>query len=96
MDKKEINNILDRALPAFNAKIVSINTNNGILNEEYLEKQKRMFMRETMQFFLDELITTKQEYPENDISDVNMITDFFIIKRKDLLKIKEQINIDDE
>ena len=88
----KINDILDNALPAFNNKTVSINTNNGILNENFIERQKSLFLKETLEYHRDDIIKVKQDYPINDISDVTLTSEFFILPRKEYLKLKELIN----
>lgn len=91
-DKYKINDILDNVMPAFNNKVVSINTNNGILNNNFLERQKSIFLRETLEYHKDSLIKVRQEYPNNDISDVKLTSEFFIIPRSEYLKLKQLIN----
>lgn len=92
-DKTEkMNDILDNALVAYNNKVVSINTNNGILNENFLERQKNIFLKDTLSYHRDTLIKSKQEYPIDDISDVQLTTEFFILKRKDYLELKQLLN----
>jgi hypothetical protein len=87
-----INEILDNALPAFNNKTVSINANNGILNDNFLERQKSLFLKETLQYHRDNIIKVKQGYPIEDISDVTLTSEFFILPRKEYLHLKELIN----
>lgn len=88
----KLNEILDNVLPAFNNKTVSINTNNGILNNNFLERQKSLFLKETLEYHRPLLINVTQDYPENDISEVHLSSEFFIIKRDDYLKLKQLIN----
>ena len=87
-----INEILDNALPAFNNKTISINTNNGVLNDNFLERQKSLFLKETLEYHKDNIIKVKQDYPIDDISDVTLISEFFILPRKEYLQLKELIN----
>lgn len=91
-NKDIINELLDNALPAFNNKTVSINTNNGILNENFLERQKSLFLKETLEYHRNKIIHIKQDYPYNDISDVHLASEFFILPRREYLQIKELLN----
>lgn len=92
INKQEINELLDNALPAFNNKTIPINTNNGILNDNFLERQKSLFLKETLEYHKDNLIKVKQEYPNNDISDVHLSSEFFILPRNEYLQLKELLN----
>jgi len=56
----------------------SINTLNGILNDANLEFAKKSFLNSVMKEQLD-LVKTKQHYPHNDISEVDMTIDFVIM-----------------
>ena len=66
---------------------VNIN-NSGVLNEEMLEKAKRAFVMETVGVWKDELVSAKQGYPVNDISDVTFDIDVVVLKRKDFDTLK--------
>lgn len=94
-NKDKLNELLDNVMPAFNNKTVCINTNNGILNENFLERQKSLFLRDTLEYHRENLIKVRQEYPIDDISDVHLTTEFFIIPRDEYLQIKELINSDE-
>lgn len=59
----------------------SLNTNNGILNKANLEYAKKKFISEVIKDHLD-LVKTKQHYPNNDLSDVDMKLDFVIVDTK--------------
>lgn len=66
----------------------AINVNNGIMNEQVLEKAKRAFLMETMGVWKDDLVKTSQGYPKDDISDVIFDIDVIVLKRKDFEIIK--------
>lgn len=67
----------------------SLNTLNGVLNEDNLQFAKRTMLFDCIREHTD-LVKTKQGYPENDISDVEMEIDCVIMTRykyNKLLKI---------
>jgi|TARA_R110000822_G_scaffold152112_8_gene291366 hypothetical protein len=66
----------------------AINVNNGILNTSVLEKAKRAFIMETVGMWGEELVKTKQGYPQHDISEVTFGIDCVILKRKDFEILK--------
>tara|TARA_R110000822_G_scaffold302649_1_gene426924 strand:- start:12198 stop:12515 length:318 start_codon:yes stop_codon:yes gene_type:complete len=66
----------------------AINVNNGVMNEQVLDKAKRAFLMETVGVWKDDLVKTSQGYPENDISDVVFDIDVVVLKRKDFEMIK--------
>jgi hypothetical protein len=59
----------------------SINTLNGVLNESNLEFAKRTFLFNAVRPYT-EIVSSRQEYPFNDISDVSMVIDIVILDRK--------------
>ena len=65
----------------YNTKTHSLNTNNGILNEDNLKFAKQTLLFDTIREHV-ELVKTKQGYPNNDISDVEMTIDCVVISRK--------------
>ena len=65
----------------YNTKTHSLNTNNGILNEDNLKFAKQTLLFDTIREHI-ELVKTKQHYPQNDISDVDMTIDCVIMSRK--------------
>lgn len=78
----------------YNTKAHSLNTNNGILNEDNLKFAKQTLLFDTIREHV-ELIKTKQHYPHNDISDVEMEIDCVVMSRKryeKLIKIEDSIN----
>tara|TARA_R110000851_G_scaffold315229_5_gene477624 strand:+ start:16671 stop:17006 length:336 start_codon:yes stop_codon:yes gene_type:complete len=93
MSKIEINEveaILEDSIYPVGYKLstaVNIN-NNGILNEQMLEKARRAFVMETVGVWSSELVNTSQGYPKDDISDVTFDIDVVILKRKDFETIK--------
>lgn len=69
----------------------AINLNNsGTMNEQNLEFTKRTMLFDTIREHT-ELVRTKQGYPQNDISDVEMTLDCVIMSRKKYEKIIEII-----
>ncbi|MBV1929631.1 MAG: hypothetical protein KUG81_08995 [Gammaproteobacteria bacterium] len=79
----------ERVYPVMWNGSTSINTNNGILNEEFVIKARRRFLGETVMVWSEELVDTKQHYPHNDISVVDFETDVVILKQKDFKLIQE-------
>jgi len=65
----------------YNKKTHSLNTNNGILNEANLKFAKQTLLFDTIREHID-LVKTKQGYPNNDISDVDMEIDCVVMSRK--------------
>ena len=91
MDKKDILELLDDSFTVYNVAEDAIDTNNGLLNKQYLETRKEKLLTEAITYLTSELVTVKQEYPENNISDVTLTTDFVVIKREDFDAIKQYI-----
>lgn len=71
----------------------AINLNNsGTMNQQNLDFTKRTMLFDVIREHTD-LVKTKQGYPNNDISDVEMEIDCVVISRKkydELIKLKEQ------
>lgn len=65
----------------YNTKTHSLNTNNGILNEANLKFAKQTLLFDAVREHI-KLVKTKQHYPHNDISDVDMTIDCVIISKK--------------
>lgn len=65
----------------YNTKTHSLNTNNGILNEDNLKFAKQTLLFDTIREHV-ELVKTKQGYPHNDISDVDMEINCVVMSRK--------------
>ena len=59
----------------------SLNTLNGILNEDNLQFAKRTMLFDCIREHTD-LVKTKQGYPNNDISDVEMEIDCVVMSRR--------------
>ena len=93
---EEIKEILDNVFECYEVKETSVNTNNGILNEHFLERQKSLFIKEVISEWKDSLVDVKQEYPVDDISEVKLTTDFVIMRSKDYDKLKQLIREDNE
>lgn len=65
-----------------------INVNNGILNDQMLERAKRAFVMETVGVWKDDIVKTAQGYPQDDVSDVIFDIDVVILKRDDFDRLK--------
>lgn len=65
----------------YNITTHSLNTLNGVLNEENLEFAKRTFLFNSLRPHVS-IVKSRQEYPFNDISDVSMVIDVAIVSRK--------------
>lgn len=59
----------------------SLNTLNGVLNEDNLEFAKKTFLFNALRPYTS-IVKARQEYPFNDISDVSMVIDIAIVSRK--------------
>ena len=92
MNNDRIDRILSNVYPCFDKKETSVNTNNGILNEHFLERQKSLFIKGIIGEWTEYLIDVKQEYPKDDISDIELTADFVIMKRDDFDELKQYIN----
>ena len=70
----------------------SINLNNsGTMNQQNLDFAKRTMLFDVIREHTD-LVKTKQGYPNNDISDVEMEIDCVVMSRKkynDLIQLKQ-------
>ena len=89
---EKIKDILeDRVYHVSTQMMTSINVNNGLLNKDMLERAKRSFIGQTVGVWKDELITTQESFPEDDISDVVFDIDVVLLKRKDFKLIKKYI-----
>lgn len=88
----EITTILEESIYPVSYQLKTpINVNNGIMNEQMLERAKRAFVMETVGTWQNELVKTAQGYPVDDISDVIFTIDCVIIKRQDFDKLKELV-----
>lgn len=93
MNKEKVLQILEENIYNINAlHKTAININqSGTLNREKLEREKKRFFMYLTDFFINDIITEKQYYPENDISEVDFNADFVILKKDDYNSIKEYI-----
>jgi hypothetical protein len=76
----------------YDNKIHTINTLNGVLNNTNLEFAKRTMLFDAIRPHT-ELIKTKQGYPKDDLSDVEMTIDCVVMSRKrydKLIKLEEK------
>jgi len=73
----------------YKTKTHSLNTLNGILNEDNLQFAKRTLLMDAIREHTD-LVKTKQHYPHNDIADVDLTLDVVIMSRKQYDKLKEE------
>lgn len=88
MDNKEkALDILDEAFIVHAEETHAINTNNGILNDEYLRYHKKQFLKKAVSYLTEEVVKHKQGFPNNDLSDVTLSTDFVVLTRKDFDKL---------
>lgn len=87
-------NILeDNAYTVHNYREDYINVNNnGILNEELLDKVRRRLLSESISYLAEDLVSKVQHYPEDDISKVEFETDFVVLKRSHFNILKELVN----
>lgn len=73
----------------------AINLNNsGTMNQQNLDFAKRTMLFDVIREHTD-LVKTKQGYPNNDISDVEMEIDCVVMSRKRYDKIIKILNIVD-
>ena len=72
---------MNKDIRVYSKKTHSLNTLNGILNEKNLEFAKQTMLFDAMREHTS-LIKTKQHYPHNDISDVEMELDCVIMSKK--------------
>jgi predicted TIM-barrel enzyme len=88
---EEAKHILEDALLVYSEETHAINTNNGILNEEYLKYHKKQLLKKAISYLTEEVVKHKQSFPQNDLSDVVLTTDFVVLKRKDFDKLVKLI-----
>lgn len=84
-------NILEEAFTVYSQEEHAINTNNGILNEEYLKYHKKALLKKSIGYLAEELVKHRQGFPKDDISDVELKTDFVVLKRKEYDKLMNLI-----
>jgi hypothetical protein len=96
-NKEEMIEILENYFfPVTNEDNTYIDTNNGILNNELVERRKRVFLKESMYYLVEELVNTVQDYPEDNLSKVTFSTDFMVVKRSDFEKLVSLLEDGDE
>lgn len=91
--KEKALSILDEAFIVHAEETHAINTNNGILNDEYLRYHKKQFLKKAISYLTDEVVKHKQSFPTNDLSDVTLSTDFVVLTRKQYDKIIKIIEL---
>lgn len=92
MMKNDIINMLQNNVTVvYGVTNTPINTNNGVLNDRVLRQAKRNFLKNSVADLAEGLIKEKQNYPQNDISDVELTSDFIVMKRKDFDKVFKYI-----
>lgn len=87
---------LDNAHTIYFEEEDAIDTNNGILNGEYLLYQKRRLLKQAITYLADDLVQYRQKYPKDSISDVKFRADFVIMTSKEFGSIKKLIERLDE
>lgn len=79
------------AFPVHIRHKTAIDTNNGVLNNDKLAREKRLALSNNMTYLTEELIKTKRSYPVNNISEVILEGDFVVVKRKDWKEVMKYI-----
>lgn len=70
----------------------SVNANeSGTINRDKLRKEKEQYLKLLTSYLADDLITMKQQYPINDIVDVELNSDFVILTRRDFDYVKKYV-----
>lgn len=78
--------ILMNSIQVNQTKVVSQHLYNEGLNKSNLEKEKQHLLSSLLKENT-ELIKVTEQYPINDIQDIELEVDFIVIKREDLDKI---------
>jgi hypothetical protein len=94
MNKKDrIKDIIENKV-SFISEIdnTSINTNNGILNKDFLDRRKKALIKRSIEHLADKHVFEFMYYPENDIADVDLTLDIVVIKRAHFDQLKDLIN----
>lgn len=71
--------------------VTDIDTNNGVLNEGKLEKERTRIFNQSVVYLKDTFLLETQYYPINDISEVTMDIDFIAIDGKHWRAIKRYL-----
>lgn len=94
--KKDILRVAEEGAHTVYARhMSSIDTNNGVLNEGKLERERDKVFRSATKYLQQELVSEVQHYPVNDISGVVMDIDFVAVKRKDWTEIINYLSNDE-
>jgi hypothetical protein len=93
MDSKEdiIDIINEEVVYVYADEQEYIDTNNGLLNKDYLRRRKEIFFKKNTLHLIDDIVQTKQHFPVNDVSSVDMKMDAVVIKKSDLDRILKYI-----
>lgn len=85
-----------KEIKVYNKQLHSLNINNsGTLNESNLQFAKRTILFDSLRAWSNELVKHVQDYPQNDISDVELTVDFVILdpkRYKQLLDMENMLN----
>lgn len=90
MEEKAAENILEGVFSVYDRKEHNISTNNGILNNTNIRKEKVSLVKNAVEYLAEEVVSSVQHYPVNDISQVDLELDVVVLKRKDFEFLKEQ------
>lgn len=77
----------DGAHTVYASHMTAIDTNNGMLNEGKLERERDKVFRQATKYLQEEMVDSTQLYPVSDISGVKMNIDFVAVHREDWNKI---------
>lgn len=94
MNNKNIKWLLDENTHSiYNSEVVRTKSSeNGVISESSLTKNKEVFFNNSMRHLLNELIDTKRNYPTKGTANVNLELDCVVMKRDTFNKIKKYIN----
>ncbi len=94
---REVERILEEGMyPVKYTLSTPINVNNGVLNDDMLNRARQSFLSRTVGTWGEELVDTHQEYPENDISEVVFDIDVVLLKGEDFKLLKEYYERDEQ
>ena len=80
---------MNREIEIYNEATHSLSLNNsGTLNKQNLLFAKRTVLFDAVRSHADDLVTHKQGYPQNDISEVHLECDFVILSRREYDELK--------
>lgn len=72
-----------------------IETKNGLPNDRFLKIRKKILLENSVSYLAEELVDSRQSYPIDDVSEVDMVVDAVVIKRKDYEAILKYIEGND-